>query len=141
MLSKQIKRLLPFSFKGVMKEKILGLCQVPWSRTGMPAPLMTALHGMRDIVLVDIGASEGEFVTQVQGFCGVSRALLIEPQPSRCEQLRRNFSSPNYNVVCSAVGEAERKIEMEILRWDYSSSILPVKRDRPEINAMFDLNV
>lgn len=107
----------------------------------MAAPLITALNGKRDIVLVDIGASDGEYALQVQHFCGIGRALLIEPQPSRCEQLHQKFSAPNYNVVCSAVGECERNIEMEVLRWDYSSSILPVKRDRPEVNSMIDLNV
>jgi len=107
----------------------------------MSAPLITALNGKRDIMLVDIGASEGEFTMQVQRFCGIGRALLIEPQPSRCEQLRRKFSPPDYAVVCSAVGESERSMEMEVLRWDYSSSILPVIRNRPEVNAMIDLNV
>src|SRR5580700_4775724 len=102
MIPKSLTRFLPSSFKCFVKEGMLRLCNVPWSRIGIPPPLVSALRGHKNIVLVDVGASDGETASLFHRFCGLRQALFIEPQPARCEQLRRTFPPPNYKVVCSA---------------------------------------
>jgi FkbM family methyltransferase len=138
---KHLKKMVPGQVKSQVKESLLELLGVPSNRYGVPIPLMKYLEGKHGISMIDIGASEGHFTKDINRFCGVRRALLVEPQPKRCEQLRKMFLSPQYSVVCTALAEKEGCFDMEILKWDYSSSILPVKRDRPEVNAVLDLEV
>jgi FkbM family methyltransferase len=138
---KQFKQIVPCKVKSRIKESLLPLLGVPWNRYGIPGPLMKYLGGKSEITLIDIGASKGHFTSDLNQYCSVRRALLIEPQPKRCEYLRKMFVSPQYSVICAALAEREGHLNMEILNWDYSSSILPVKRDKPEVNAILDLEV
>lgn len=136
-----LKRMVPSWMKSRVRESVLGMMGVPWSRYGIPGPVMQHLKGKSGITLIDVGASEGEFTASLDGFCGLSRALLIEPQPMRCEKLHKKFAEPRYSVACTAVADKEGRLDMEILNFDYSSSILPVKRNKAEVNAMLDLGV
>jgi FkbM family methyltransferase len=136
-----LKRMVPSWLKLRARESALGILGVPWNRYGIPAPVMSRLQGKSGLTLIDIGASEGHFTSSLDQFCGLSRALLIEPQPKRYEKLREEFLAPRYSVACAAVADREGHLDMEILKFDYSSSILPVKRDRPEVNAVHDLGV
>jgi FkbM family methyltransferase len=139
-MMKNLRQLLPSWFKGRAKESMMGLMGLPWSRFGVPGPLISSLGGKSGLTLIDIGASKGLFTSSLDQYCGVSRALLVEPQPKHCEHLRQKFLQ-RYSVVCAAMADREGFIDMEILNWDYSSSILPARRDRPEVNALFDLGV
>jgi len=128
---KNLKKCIPYSAKVWVREKVLNYYGVPCSRYGVPAPLVARFRGGPPITLIDIGASDGEFTERVCQFCGVSKALLIEIQPRRCEQLRDRFPHPSFQVVCGAAGSREEDREVDILAWDYSTSLLSIdRRDR-----------
>jgi FkbM family methyltransferase len=78
--------------------------------------------------LIDIGASSGNFSQSLIRFCGLSRALLIEVQPKRCEELRRKFPQANIQIYCGAAGDNKAETEIDILKWDYSTSLLKINR-------------
>ncbi len=134
-------RLLPRSFKLLVRERLLNYYQIPWNRHGVPHVLGEYLRGCGEITLIDVGASDGEFAEKLKQLCAVRKALLIEPQPSRCEELERRFSARDFKVVCAAAADRRGTLELEILNWDYSSSILKVRRDLPAVNARMDLGV
>src|SRR5262249_48110957 len=62
------------------------------------------------------------------------------PQPARCAELRQRFADPRFSVHQCAVADQARTCEMEVLKYDYSSSILPVKRDI-RMAAVVDLDI
>jgi FkbM family methyltransferase len=66
---------------------------------------------------------------------------LIEPQPDRIESMKARFPADRFSFAWAAVSSEESSIEMDILNWDYSSSILPVRRDIPSVTQMIDLSV
>ena len=129
---KNLKKCVPYSTKVWVREKVLNYYGVPWSRYGVPAPLVHRFQGSPPITLIDIGASEGAFTESLCLFSGVDKALLIEIQPKRCDQLRHRF--PYFQVVCCAAGSREEAREIDILAWDYSTSLLKI--DRTDRNAV-----
>ena len=131
---RNFKKCIPYSAKVWLREKVLGHYGVICSRHGVPTPLVTRFRGKPPLTLVDIGASEGDFVGNFCRFCGVRKALLVEIQPSRCEQLRRRFPQPSFHIVCAAAGHREEDAEIDILAWDYSTSLLKIKRE--DLNAV-----
>jgi FkbM family methyltransferase len=96
---------------------------------------------MQEITLIDVGASTGAFTISMDRYCGVRKALLIEPQPKRVEDMKARLAGSRFSFACAAVSSEERPIGMEVLNWDYSSSILPVRRNLPSVNAAIDLGV
>ncbi len=136
-----LKRMLPFSLKRVLKDNVAGLLNIPHSRFGVPVTLMKAIPRTRRITLVDVGASTGAFTSSMDRYCGVKRAFLIEPQPQRIAQIKARLAGSRFSFACAAVSSEEREFEMDVLNWDYSSSILPVRRDLPTVNAAIDLDV
>ncbi|MBC8002841.1 MAG: FkbM family methyltransferase [Opitutaceae bacterium] len=141
MVAKAIKRLLPYSSKVWLREKILGLYGIPFSRHDIPGPLVKRFRGATKVCLVDIGASSGDFTENFGRFCNVRQALLIEPIPKRCDQLKARFARSGFRIVCGAVGDKDAELQMEVLKWDYSSSILPVLRSDPNVASEIDLDV
>jgi FkbM family methyltransferase len=107
----------------------------------VPAALVKHFRGRRDLVLVDVGASEGHFTASLEKFCGIRRALLVEPLPHRCEQLRNRFRSGDFQVVCAAAGDCEKEIDLEVLAFDYSTSLLKIKREDPSLKRTWDFSV
>jgi FkbM family methyltransferase len=55
--------------------------------------------------------------------------------------LRKRFHNPTVAIVEGALADKEGVQEMEILNWDYSSSLLPVRRDIKTVSSMIDLAV
>jgi FkbM family methyltransferase len=137
----QIKRLLPLGAKLWAKEKATGLMSVPWNRFGLPTPLANRLPRDSEIVIIDVGASRGDFTSIIDKWCGIRKALLIEPQPARVNELRKRFYGPRFSFEQAAAASTHGRLEMEILNWDYSSSILPVRRDMPHVSAVIDHGV
>src|SRR5579871_1343176 len=124
-----VKRLLPFGFKRWVKENVAGALNIPLTRYGLPVAVMKALPRRQPITMIDLGASTGAFTLSIDRYCGIRKAFLIEAQPKRVEAMKAKFADSRFTVACAAVSSEERVIEMDILNWDYSSSILPVRRD------------
>ena len=129
-----LKKCLPYSTKVWVREKVLNYYGVLCSRYGVPPPLVHRFRGKPPITLIDIGASEGAFTQSLCQFCGVGKALLVEIQPKRCDQLRKRFPDPSFQVVCGAAGVREEDRVVDILAWDYSTSLLSI--DRTDRNAV-----
>ena len=130
-----LKRCVPYSAKVWLREKVLNHYGVPCSRFGLPGPLVTLLRGIPSISLVDVGASKGDFTFTVCQFCNVRKALLVEIQPKRCEELRQRFPQDRFQVVCAAAGSQEEERDVDLLAWDYSTSLLTL--DRTEADSAF----
>ena len=121
-----------------------GLCRrwgIPFSRYGVDAAIVQFLLPTGPINYVDVGASSGWTAEAIDKHYGIRRGLLIEPQPARCAELRQRFADPHFSVYQCAVADQARTCEMEVLKWDYSSSILPVKRDLLNMAEVIDLDV
>jgi len=114
---------------------------IPFSRTGLEAGLVRFLKPAGPITFVDIGASTGEFTEAVRKYCGLRRALLIEPQPALAARLPTRFAQLDICVKQCAISDSDRAAEMDILNWHYSSSLLPVARDVAGVDKVLDLNV
>lgn len=141
MLLRSFKKLVPLSTKLRLREWILTGYGVPFSRFDVPGILVAHFRGCGPVSLVDVGASSGGFVHSIDKFCGIRQALLIEPIPNRCAQLRSRFAQRHFEIVCAAAGDKEAELQMEVLKWDYSSSILPVLRSDPNVTSKIDLDV
>jgi FkbM family methyltransferase len=138
---RSLKRFLPFGAKLWAKEVATSLLNIPFSRFGVPIAIMSEIPRTRKITLVDVGASQGTFAASMDRYCGIQKAFLIEPQPKRVEQMKATFNGKPFYFACAAASSEERLMEMEVLNWDFSSSILPVRRDLPAVNASIDLGV
>jgi FkbM family methyltransferase len=114
---------------------------IPFSRYGLDPGIVRFLKRSEPLNFIDVGASAGDVAAAVDAHYGVKQGVLIEPQPSRCEQLRRRFPAARFTVHQCALSDAEGGCDMEVLNWDYSSSILPVRRDLPNVSAVLDLSV
>jgi FkbM family methyltransferase len=124
-----------------IKERVFHHYLMPFSRSGLEPSIVHFLKPAPPINLVDIGASTGEFTASVQEYCGIRRALLVEPQPKRVAELKERFPESRFEVCGCALAEKDGSIEMEILNWDYSSSILPVKPAVGGSDKVIDLGV
>jgi len=114
---------------------------IPFNRYGLDPGVSRFLRKSGPLNYIDVGASEGSVAAAVDAQYGVKQGILIEPQPSRCEQLRRRFPDATFSVQQCALSDGEGICDMEVLNWDYSSSILSVRRDLPNVSAVLDLSV
>jgi FkbM family methyltransferase len=134
-----LKKFLPSSAKVWIREQGARLLEIPWNRFDVPIALTKHLSPGKPISLVDVGASQGNFTFSLERYCGLRRALLIEPQPNRIEELKKRFSDPRFSFACAAAASENRVVDMEVLEWDYSSSLLPIRRDLA--SAYGELNI
>jgi FkbM family methyltransferase len=126
---------------GRLREALMRRWGIAYSRHGTQPLVLKALMAREPIVLIDVGASDGAFAASLEREYGFKRALLIEPQPARVKQLRTMFSGPNVVILETALAEQEGQRTMEVLNWDYSSSLLPVDRSRSSVLERIDLSV
>jgi FkbM family methyltransferase len=125
----------------IIREQILRHYLVPYSRHGVPPAILQHITSNQPLSLIDVGASRGEFSESLRQVYGLNKALLIEPQPILCTGLRNRFKNSKMIIYECAVAESERIQEMEVLNWDYSSSLLDVRRDIKNVNTLLDLEV
>lgn len=135
------KRLLPFQAKRWAQQWAAELFNLPVPRFGIPVSLARALPRNGNIVLIDVGASQGAFTLSLDRYCGVRKALLIEPQPRRVDEMKTKLAGKPFTIACAAAASDERLLEMEVLNWDYASSLLRARRDLPAHSASLDLGV
>jgi len=136
-----LSRLLPPSLKFWIKENVAGLLSLPYNRFNVPIAITKAIPKTRKITVIDVGAWTGTFTLSIDQYCGVEKALLIEPQPRRIQEMKATLTGPRFLFACAAASSGEHQTEMEILNCDYSSSILPVRRDLPTLSTAIDIGV
>lgn len=124
-----------------VRERLLRRWGIPFNPYRVESGIVEFLPVGAPIVYVDVGASAGTFAHNIEQHYGIRRGVFIEPQPDRCAELRAKFPGPQYSVYQYALGDESKTCEMDVLRWDYSSSLLPVKRDLPNVTALVDLDV
>jgi FkbM family methyltransferase len=129
---KELKEKLSLS----IKKRVLDHYLIPYSNHGVPESIVKYITNIKPLYLVDIGASRGTFTEAIDLEYGIEKSLLIEPQPQLADILKSKFLHDKYKVYQCAVGDSARTVEMEILNWDYSSSLLPVKRNIPDISKL-----
>jgi len=140
-LKRLFKQLLPSRAKLWIREQGARLLEIPWTRHNVPLALTKYLAPGRPISLIDVGASQGEFTLALQRYCGLRKAMLIEPQPLRIAELKEKFQGSGFLINCAAASSESRVASMEVLNWDYSSSLLPIRRDVPGAYGKLDMNV
>lgn len=116
-----------------LREKVLQHYLIPSNRYGVPRGLVEALSPSRPVSLVDVGASNGDFAMSIRNHFGLSRALVVEPQPARCKELSGRLEGKGVKVAECALSDHEGYEDLEVLHWDYSSSLLPLLRDESTI--------
>lgn len=125
----------------LIREWVLGHYLIPSSRSGLEPGLVPFLPRKTPITFVDVGASSGSFAATVLAHCGIRRALLVEPQPSRCRELEARFAGRDFTIRECAVSDENGSHRMDILNFDYSSSILPVLHGVGGADQLLDLGV
>jgi FkbM family methyltransferase len=125
----------------LIKKRVMQHYCVPFSNDGLEYKFLRLFRPSGTITLIDVGASDGSFTAAIEKQFGIHRALLVEPIPERCVQLRNRFNPAMVSIFEGVVSDHAGAIEMEILNWDYSSSILPVRRDIQSVAEAFDLTV
>ena len=134
-------RSLRFRVSGLIRHAMLKALGIPYSRHGLDEGLVPFLPEAQPIAVIDIGASSGDFTARVIDHCGVTRALLVEAQPARCQELRDRFHETGFIIEHCAVSDRTGTIDMDILNFDYSSSILPVLPSVGDAGHRHDLTV
>jgi FkbM family methyltransferase len=140
-IARGLKKCVPLPAKVWLREKIFNFYGVPWNRHGVPPAMASHFRGSAPITLVDVGASRGEFTQSLSNFCGVRKALLVEIQPARCDELRQRFPNPSFHVVCAAAGSREEVVDIDVLAWDYSTSLLTIDRTDSSVAGANDFSV
>lgn len=131
---------LRFRISGLLKERIMARYGIPFSRSGLDGPLVSFLSAEQPVSVIDIGASTGGFLDAVAAYCGVRQAWLIEPQPKRCRDLEEKYRGRGYTIFEGALSDVDGVAPMDILNFDYSSSLLPATPDAAGASR-YDLGV
>jgi FkbM family methyltransferase len=125
----------------LIKKRVMRHYSVPFSDDGLEYKFLQLFKPAEAVTLIDVGASGGSFTAAIDKQFGIRRALLVEPIPERCAQLRDRFDSTRVTVFEGALSDQDGFVEMEVLNWDYSSSILPVRRDIRNVSQTLDLTI
>ena len=126
---------------GLIKEQVLRHYGIPFSRLGLESGLVPFLSSRAAITLVDIGASNGEFSAAIQDHCGIRLAVLIEPQPQRCRELKERFADERFLIWNCALSDRNGQADMDILNFDYSSSLLQIKPEVGGVGKFVDVGI
>lgn len=88
------KKLIPNNVKQEGKYLLYSLLKIPYNRAGVPVEITTFLSNDKPINFVDVGASEGKFVSMIDKYYNINQAVLIEP----LDHLRPILSSKFTNL-------------------------------------------
>jgi FkbM family methyltransferase len=123
-------------FKKLVKRYIFSKAGIDFNPYGVPYALGKYLAHLSNLTLIDVGASRGDFIRSVDQMCGVAHGVLVELQPERARELRSEFREPRFDVLECALSNRPGQLEVEINHDDLTTSILPTKRDLPEVAAI-----
>jgi FkbM family methyltransferase len=124
------------SLKNLLKGWIYRRAGVPFNPYSVPYALGKHLKLREPISLIDVGAHRGEFTRSLSAMCGITRGVLVEPQPDKAALLRRLFTAPRFQVVEAALNDRPGEVELEINAFDATTSILKTRRDLPELRGL-----
>jgi FkbM family methyltransferase len=110
-------------FSKLLREVVLRHYLVPYSRHGLASCLVQWWKPRAPVVVVDVGASHGLFISAVSKHYNIARAVLVEPLPNRCKELRASFKEPTYTVKQVALTNYQGKAEFNVFEFDYASSL------------------
>jgi len=117
-------------------QRILGRqVDTDW-RDVVPWPLQKRLRGERELIVVDVGAFDGDFTRALSRKFGVAHAVLVEALPRKAEALRAEFHAPQFTVVECAASDRPGTAEFQMNGMEETSSMLKIHRDLPEFAAL-----
>lgn len=122
--------------KQVLKAYILELLNLPYSKYGLPIPLIKHLKENRPITLIDLGVHDGGFTESVSRYCGINRAVLVEPLTEKMELLEAKFNDPKYLIINNAISDVRGTARFEVNKFAQTSSLLSINRDMPELSEV-----
>lgn len=95
---------LSIKIKYSLRKRICEWLDIPYSIYDFPPPFVKHLPRQKPVNLIDVGAHDGWFTQRIDAYCGVNKAVLIEPLQEKYEQLALKFTGArfvNYNCVVS----------------------------------------
>lgn len=119
--------------KEFVKRKLYTRLGVAYNSYGIPFPLFKHIRGYSDLILIDIGAHDGQFTQAVAQSCGVLKAILVEPLPHKVAALHQVFDSRNYYIYQCVASSKTEMIDFVINGFEPTSSMLKIKLDMPEL--------
>lgn len=123
-----------------MKQIIKGLLykrlNIPYNRYGLPNSLVKYLPKNRTITIADIGAHDGQFTKMIEGYCGISKGLLVEALPDKAQKLRKYFCQPRFVVFECAASSENGTTEFEVNEAKETSSMLRIRRGLNELSQV-----
>lgn len=117
-----------------IKRKIFDILNIKENKNYLPVPIKKYLNRNCPIILIDIGAYNGDFTKAIDNFCGISYGIIVEPLPYKAELLRELFSTQEYKIYQCVITDRTGLIDFEINETDYTSSIFSIKSDMPELS-------
>jgi len=124
------------ALKNGLKQTLYERIGVSFNPHGVPFALGKYLKDRSDLVVIDVGAHQGDFTRAVVRLCGVGRGILVEPQPQHARCLRMEFREPKFEVVEAALSDRVGRLLLEINAFDATTSILKTCRNMPELAAL-----
>lgn len=124
------------NIKQSIREYILRRLNIPYNRYGIPTPLMKHLCEGEPVTVIDIGAHNGDFTEAIALYCGIKKAVLVEPMPQHYELLGKRFPAPEFKVINNAVSDVRGTSYFEVNKAKATSSLLRIKRDMPELQEV-----
>ena len=119
-----------------MKSYLCRRMNIPFPEPGVPAALSPYLMKNQPIVLVDAGASRGDFTRMISGYSGISRGVLVEPLPDDAAKLRLLYPAPVFTVIEGALDASPGPREFHVNDFKETSSLLPIRRGIPELSGI-----
>src|SRR3954454_5630752 len=101
--------------------------EVARTRWGVPYRRVEILRHLGVDLLLDVGANEGQYVTELRGTGWDGRVVSYEPGSDAFRALRRRCDhDPHWSPVQTAVGDHDGSLELNISEESRFSSPLPV---------------
>jgi len=124
------------NLKSAVKKRIPDRFRRSTHQSSVPEAILKHLPLNQKINVIDIGAHNGLFTTQIARKFKLNQAILIEPLPHKAAALRQKFSSPTYRIFEYVLTDHPGLVEFEVNDFDDTSSILRIRRDAPELSGV-----
>jgi FkbM family methyltransferase len=122
--------------KTLIKKYLYAALNVPYNTFGVPTAITKHFKKHQSIVLIDIGAHDGDFTKAIEKYCGVSLGLLVEPIPCKANLLRQNFNSQKYQIFDCVLSSSAGTSDFRVNALEMTSSILDIQRNMPELSGL-----
>jgi len=128
----ELKKIIPKIFKHYFRFYTSRLLKIPYNKHGVPNEILQWLSIKNEIIVIDIGASEGNFFLRLDKTYRIKYALLIEPLPNRITELKEKYGS-RFEIINCAISDKIGKSEFFIsTEFDYVSSLFELSTQEKE---------